>query len=267
MNSKDKSPVFPYPWPWENFEPHVVTLAALRDEPIYFIRLQAARDEQLIDAKLSRSNFAEIAGELGLDEKRQDRLAFDFELIASWYLGPYVQSALKMDVPACRRALSRATKNAVKLGSALGQIDSMIGPTFNHLCEDSSIGGGAPDGSLALDYLQDQLAEIERVAQCLSQSLRPKRRGRVGDFFRDAAVSVICQALFESGAERVAVSHGKGDQAGTHLHFSNAPGQTIVALFKLLDRRIDESLLVRSFERMRKKSRQTDLAENSAQKV
>ena len=263
MNGKDKSPVFPYPWSWENFEPTVVKLAALRDEPRHIIRLQAARDEQLIDPRLSRSNLTKIAENLGLAGARQNRLALDFELIASWYLGPEVQNALDIDVIACRRELARATKAASDLRSALRQIDTMVGPTFLHLYARSSADRAA-DGSVVFDHLEDQLSQVERVAETLAGALKSKGPGSPGVFFRNTGMALICEALMEAGAAPVTTSHGKGDRSGTHLHFSNESGRALLALFKLLDHRVEEGLLVRSFELLRVKSRKADLPKNSA---
>ena len=215
MNSKDASPTFPYTWPWENFERIVVALATLRDDPRYVLRLQAAHDEQLIHAEPSRLNFAKIARDLGLEKHRRDRLALDFELIASWYIGPEVQKALGVDVAACRRELSWAIQAASDLRSALRQIDTMIGPTFLHLYGRSTADDPAAGGSSVFDHLEDQLAEVERVAGTLTGALESKGAGSPGVFFRNIAVSLICEALMEAGAAPVTVSHGKGDRSGT----------------------------------------------------
>ena len=262
MNSDDELPIYPYRWPWENFEPIEVTLGSLREDPVYFLRLQAARDEQLIRAELSRPNFAKIAEELALNDARRARLAFDFELIASWYTGPGVQNALDVDVIACRRELSRAVKAASDLRSALMQINTMIGPTFLHLHPRSSA-HNAGGGSVVFDNLENELSQIERVAGTLAGALESKGPGSPGVFFWNTAVSLICEALLEAGADLVTTSHGKGGRAGTHFHFSNASGRALLALFKMLDHRLDERLLVRSFEFLRAESRKANLTKNS----
>lgn len=214
--------------------------------------------------ELRKPNFAKIAEKLGLEDERSARLALDFELIASWYTSPEVQKALDVDVIACRRKLSRATNAASDLRPALRQIDTMIGPTFIHLYARSSANDPAAGGSSVFDHLEDQLAEVERVAGTPTGALKSKGADSPGVFFRNIAVSLICEALMEAGAAPVTVSHGKGDRSGTHLHFSNASGRALIALFKLCDHRIDERLLVRSFERVRPKVSRKNLAENSA---
>ena len=66
MKDQQKSPAFPHSWPWEDFEPTVCTLSSLREDPRYLLRLEAARDGELIDGQLSRDNVAAIATTLGL---------------------------------------------------------------------------------------------------------------------------------------------------------------------------------------------------------
>ena len=263
MNNKEKAPTFPYLWPWENFEAFVVTLDALREDPRYILRLQAACDKQLIGAEFSWDNFAKIAENLGLGGARQNRLALDLALIASWYAGPEIQSALDVNVIACRRELARATKAASDLRSALRQIDTMVGPTFFHLYARSSADNAA-GGLVMFDHLERQLSQVERAAGTLADVLKSKGPGRPGVFLRNTAVALIREALMEAGAAPVTTSHGTGDQAGTHLHFSNESGRALLAIFKLLDYRVDESLLVRSFELLRGKSRKANLPKNSA---
>ncbi len=263
MKSKHKGPALPSPWPWENFEPAVVTLSALREDPRYFLRLEAAREERLVDAQVTLANVAAIATALGLEKGRQDRLALDFALIASWCLGPQVQERLKMDVIACRRQLSRAAKAARELGDALAQIDTTIGASFRELYNHATADPAALGEPVAFDSMAREVLKIGRTAETLELALKPSRVGRRGVFFRDAAVSLICEALKEAGAEPVAISHGKGDRAGTHLHFTNGSGRALARLFKLCDRRTDESLLVRSFESVRRKCRSSNLAKNT----
>lgn len=215
MKSREETPIYPYRWPWKNFEPIKVSLGAIRDDPRYFLRLQVAHDEQSMRAELSKPNFAKIAEKLGLEEERSARLALDFELIASWYTSPEVQKALDVDVIACRRKLSRATNAASDLRPALRQIDTMIGPTFIHSYARSSANDPAAGGSSVFDHLEDQLAEVERVAGTPTGALKSKGADSPGVFFRNTAVSLICEGLMEAGAAPVAVSHGKGDRSGT----------------------------------------------------
>ena len=263
MNKKENSPTFPYQWPWENFGPSVVTIRALRKDPRYVVRFDAACEIGRPRRDLTRSNIGLIAGALKLDDKRRDRLSDDFCLVASWYMGPEVQKALGIDEAACRRELSRAIKAVSDLRSALRQIDTMVGPTFLHLYARSSADKAA-GGLVLFDHLERQLSEVERVAGTLADVLKSKGPGRPGVFLRNTAVALIREALMEAGAAPVTTSHGTGDQAGTHLHFSNESGRALLAIFKLLDYRVDESLLVRSFELLRGKSRKANLPKNSA---
>ena len=265
MKDNQNSPAFPSLWPWEDLESAVCTLAALREDPRYFLRLEIARDGQQIDVRPSSDKVAEIAADLGLAKGQQDRLALDFALIVSWYLGPQVQTLLDIDVSAGRRDLARAAKAAGELRSALGQIDTMLGVSFRDLYNDAAAGPTPVQKPFVFDDMAAALQDIERTSLTLGKALGPAKAGRPTNFFRDAALGLMCQALKEAGAEPVTVSHGIGRRAGTHLHFSNAPGRAVLALFKLCDHRMDESLLVRSFERVKQKRPSSNLTENTRQ--
>ena len=253
MNIRDNSAVFPYPFPWEGFEPTVVSLQSLREDPRYFVRFEIAADEGLIGPELDTISFTKIAALLALDDGRRRGLAFDFELIASWYLGPEVQKALHLDIDRCREELGLAAKAAGDLSSALRQIDPMIGSAFRQ-CYGQAI-GDADDAHDVFDLLDGPLVNVRRASQTLAEILPVKGRGRPEGFLRKTVISLVCEALNEAGAEDVKVSRGKGRQASAHLHFSNASGQALAALFKLMHPQTDESLLVRSFEEVRREGR------------
>ena len=258
MNDRDNSAIFPYPWPWEDFEPTVVSLRTLREDPRYFIRFETAAAERLISPALNRVSFTEIAESLTLDDERRRSLAFDFELIASWYLGPQVQRTLNVDVDSCRKELGLAAEIAGDLSSALRKIESMIGPAFQHYY--AAI-GKVGDASNVFNDLDGLLANVNRVSRELMGAIPKRGRGRPEGFFREKAISLVCDALKEAGAEDVTISHGKGHRAGADLHFSNQSGQVLAALFKLMHPQMDESLLVRSIDELRREGRTINLAE------
>ena len=265
MKDKQNTPAFPYSWPWEDFKPTVCTLFALREDPRYFLRLEVARDGRRIDGKPSSARVAAIATALELGKDRQDRLALDFALIVSWYLGPQVQKLLDIDVAAGRRELARAAKTAGELRSALGQIDTIIGASFRDLYNETAADQVAVPQPIVFDYMATELVKIERTSLTLINALKPLKAGRPSNFFRDAALALMCQALQEVGAKPITISHGTGHRAGAHLHFTNPSGRAVLALFKLCDHRVDESLLVRSFVRVKQKRKSSNLAENRGQ--
>lgn len=147
------------------------TLSALREDPRYFLRLEVARDGQRIDGEPSSARVAAIATALGLAKDRQDRLALDFALIVSWYLGPQVQKLHDIDVAACLRELARAAKTAGELRSALGQIDTIIGASFRDLYNDAAVDQAPVRQPIVFDYMATELVEIERIALTLAQAL------------------------------------------------------------------------------------------------
>lgn len=266
MKEAQKTPAFPYPSPWENFAPTVCTLSSLREDPRYLLRLEAAHGGKLINEELRCTSVVRIATTLGLGKPRRDRLALDFALILSWYLGPQIQELLDIEVDACRRELAGAATTAGALRSALGQIDTMVGASFRDVYN-TAAGDPAPAQNLfEFDQIAAALQKIEGASLTLIEALGHPTAGRPSNFVRNTAIRLMCQALEEAGAKKITSSRGKGDRPGTHLHFTNDSGRAVLALFKLCDHRLDESLIVRSFEIVRPKRRRSNLAENSAQK-
>lgn len=250
MKSDEEVPVFPYEVIWEEFAPSaVVNWEYLEgDEDQYRLVFSIGRVRNRAIPIVNETVLRKLAEQaLGRDPSK--RLIAQLYLLAGWQVtGPFRKEG-SIDLQSQRVAMRNLEIAAFGLWEASNRISAHVAvllPMLHSVEPERLLAEGV---ELDVHEIGRAAYDISLVAGRAFRDTKPKTTGRRSEFRRDATVRLGTEAIEVETGEPIAIS--RGNAACATPHFTNAGGRLLRDLFKLLEPKTDEGLILQSLVRTR----------------
>ena len=252
MKTNEEVPVFPYRGIWEQFGPdEVIDWEALELNSqrvrLHFYRL---RDSPVPLSAVSRERLQALAAgalQCGPSELLVERLLLLAHFVAAGELEKIRTDHLTVQRSAMKE-LEIAARNFWEAAEKLSPGTEAWFPWFHRNEAERLLSEEEP---LNVDYLRRGARDVALIAASAFQNTKAKR-GRRPETRRDAVIRLGAEAVEkETGSP---ITWSRSTQARPEPHFTNAGGRLLRKFFKLMDRQIDERVIVQTLERFKDKT-------------
>jgi hypothetical protein len=246
LNSAPGLTRFPSAAFWEDpWEPHF-DLLALRGKASSLDAVSRLASKLQPGIKLPRPNrekIARLVDSLALERGKAEELAEDICLLARWYSLPELGRRIRIGPAAVIDQLRQAGRHAERLQTLLGG----IAPEAEQLAEDLTVDLPVVTDHRSLMSFADDAGRFAIAARAIVKLLRPQ--GRPREHRRNLAIVLACQAVEEATGQRVTTGRQSADATGEH--FTNAAGDFLAAVMKMLTR-LDDRVVAGAFVDLRR---------------